>query len=117
MAGGGTGSDNNPNDLQYNININRYKLSWSGWIDGSYLGFNIAGQRSLRNMKPDTTLVFTYLSLGHFCVTSRCRLAQIYLGMRDDDNDLVVGGEGGYLSVLGQASLDMNIDSVISSRT
>ena len=30
-------------------------------------------------MKPDTTLVFTYLSLGHFCMTSRCRLAQIYL--------------------------------------
>ena len=68
-------------------------------------------------MKPDTTLVFTYLSLGHFCMTSRCRLAQIYLGRRDDENSLVGGGLGGYLSVLGQASLDMNIDSVISSRT
>ena len=68
-------------------------------------------------MKPDTTLVFTYLSLGHFCMTSRCRLAQIYLGTGDDDNGLEVGGVGGYLSVLGQASLDMNIDSVISSRT
>ena len=31
-------------------------------------------------MKPDTTLVLTYLSLGHFCMTSRWRLAQIYLG-------------------------------------
>ena len=93
MAGGGTGSDNNPNDLQYNININRYKLSWLGWIDGSYLGFNIAGQRSLRNMKPDTTLVFTYLSLGHFCMTSRWRLAQIYLGgERGQDIALVLVG-------------------------
>ena len=69
-------------------------------------------------MKPDTTLVFTYLSLGHFCMTSRCRLAQIYLGGRRDNDLVVVGwGWGCYLSVLGQASLDMNIDSVISSRT
>ena len=83
-----------------------------------YLGFSIAGQSSLRNMKPDTTLVLTYLSLGHFCITSRCRLAQIYLGGRADDIVLLVAGMWeSYLSVLGQASLDMNIDSVISSRT
>ena len=57
-----------------------------------YLGFSIAGQSSLRNMKPDTTLVLTYLSLGHFCITSRCRLAQIYLGGRADDIVLLVAG-------------------------
>ena len=43
-------------------------------------------------MKPDTTLVFTYLSLGHFCMTSRWRLAQIYLGVRGEDIALVLVG-------------------------
>merc|ERR1719419_1973756 len=76
-AAGGTGSDNKPNDL----------------------GLSIAGHKSLRKIKPETTLVLTNLSLGHFCITSRCRQEQIYL------------------RVLGHASLDMNIDSVISSRT
>ena len=32
-----------------------------------YLGFRMAGQSSLKNMNPETTLVFTNLSLGHFC--------------------------------------------------
>ena len=43
-------------------------------------------------MKPDTTLVFTYLSLGHFCMTSLCRLAQIYLGGKGCDIALLVPG-------------------------
>merc|ERR1719317_778539 len=90
MAAGGTGSDNRPNDL----------------------GDKIAGHNNLRNMNPDTTLVLTSLSLGHLCMTSLCRQAQIYLATtklshRNFNGDC-------YLRVLGQASLDMKIDSVMS---
>ena len=37
------------------------------------LGLRIAGQRSLRKINPDTALVFTKRSFGHFCITFLCR--------------------------------------------
>ena len=36
-------------------------------------------------MNPDTTLVFTNLSLGHFCITSLWRHAQMYLEKTTSD--------------------------------
>jgi hypothetical protein len=47
LADGGGGSDIRLNDL----------------------GLRIPGQRSLKNIKPDTALVFTKRSFGHFCIT------------------------------------------------
>ena len=79
------------------------------------LGDKIAGHNNLRNMNPDTTLVLTSLSLGHLCMTSLCRQAQIYLATTKLSHRNFNGDY--YLRVLGQASLDMKIDSVMSSRT
>ena len=35
------------------------------------LGLRIAGHKSLRKIKPETALVLTNLSFGHFCITFR----------------------------------------------
>ena len=67
MAAGGMGSVNNPKDLVKGMD----KYTWTQLFSLlSYLGLRIAGQSSLRKMNPETTLVLTKRSLGHFCITS-----------------------------------------------
>ena len=75
MAAGATGSVNRPKDLN-DIASQKFHIKR---LDSTDLGLRIAGHNSLRKMKPDTTLVLTNLSLGHFCITSLCRQAQMYL--------------------------------------
>lgn len=45
------------------------------------LGLRMAGQSSLKNINPLTTLVLTNLSWGHLFITERWRQPQIYLNV------------------------------------
>lgn len=84
------------------------------------LGFRIAGQSNRRKMNPDTALVLTSLSLGHLVITFLCKQLQMYL--TGDENKTskimyIICNLRTNLNVLGQASEDMKIDSVMSSKT